>query len=133
MSEEKPSENSIADEFRNLGENLINSVRNAWESEERKKLQQEVEEGLNQLAATLKMEVETFKESPAGQRIRSDVADLRERVRTGEAESKLREEILKALRMINAELEKISDTGARQEQQSSTPAEQPTAEDKPAA
>lgn len=106
MSDEKSTDDTILEEFRSLGNNLVSVVRSAWESPERKKLQQEIEEGLAQLANTLKMEIDTFNESPAGQRIRTDVEDLRERVRTGEAESKFREEILKALRMINAELEK---------------------------
>ena len=108
MDEDKQTENTISDEFRNLGQNLVNAMRGVWDSPERKRLQQEVEEGLAQLSKTVKMEVDTFNDSPAGQRLRTDVEDFRERVRSGEAEVKIREEILKVLRFVNSELEKTS-------------------------
>ncbi len=114
MAETPEPENSIADEFRNLGLNLINTMRAAWESPERRKLQQELEEGLSTLAATIKMEASTFTETPAGQRLKTDLEDLQERVRTGEAESKAREEIIKAIKIINAELEKVTNRWSAQ-------------------
>ena len=49
---EKP--NDIAEEFRMLGENMVQALRSAWESPERKKLQDEIEAGLNQFATTIK-------------------------------------------------------------------------------
>jgi hypothetical protein len=104
MTEKPEPEHTIADEFRNLGLNLMSTMRAAWESPERRKLQQELEEGLTALAATIRMEANTFTESPAGQRIKTDFEDLQERVRTGEAETKAREEIIKAIRIINTEV-----------------------------
>lgn len=103
-----PGEDRLKDEFRLLGENLVNTLRSAWDSPERKRLQGELESSVNELGSTLRREVEHFKESPTGQQLKSDVEDLGERVRTGEAEAKLREEILSALQIINAELEKFS-------------------------
>jgi hypothetical protein len=104
-----PSQDSISEEFRRLGENLIDTLRAAWDSPERKRLHQEVSEGLDELAKTIRMEIETFEESPTGQRLRSDVEDLRQRIRTGEMESKLRTEMLNALRLVNEELHKVSE------------------------
>lgn len=106
MNENPKPEESLTDEFRSLGENLFKTLSAAWDRPERKQLQQEIEDGLTELAQTLRKETETFKESPTGQQLKSDVEDLRQRVRSGEAETAIRSELLKALRTVNAELNK---------------------------
>jgi hypothetical protein len=110
MSDTPPQpQDSISEEFRRLGQNLIDTLRAAWDSPERKRLHQEVSEGLDELAETIRIEVDTFEESPTGQRLRSDVEDLRQRIRTGEVETQLRDEMIKALRIVNDELRKASE------------------------
>jgi uncharacterized membrane protein YccC len=109
MTDNPPPESTIEDEFRSLGTNLVETLRSLWDSPERKKVQEEIEQGLAQLAETLKSEADTFKQSPTGQRLQSDLDELGKRVRTGEAESAAREEILKALRLINTELGKAAE------------------------
>lgn len=108
MDDQPKAEGGIADEFRNLGQNIIETLRAAWDSPERKKVQEEIEDGLDQLARTIRQESEAFVSSPTGQQLKSDLQDLNERVRSGEAEAKVREEVLKALRTINAELKKVT-------------------------
>lgn len=116
MTEDKQSEYNLSDEFRNLGHNLMNVMRAAWDNPEREKLQQEIEAGLEELTSTVKEEVDHFNQSPTGQRIKSDIGELQERVKSGEIETKVRDDLLNALRTINAELEnaksKIQSTGA---------------------
>ena len=99
----------LTDEFRTLGKNLVEAMRTAWESPERKRLQEEIESGLNEFGATLRQEGETFRESPTGQRLKSDFENIQERIRTGEAENRIRQELLNALKSINAELSKITE------------------------
>lgn len=106
---EKPHD--IADEFRLLGENLVQALRSAWESPERQKLQDEIETGLNQFAATIKQEADSFQQSQTGQQLKSDLEDLRQRVESGEAVDKARDELVKVLKAINAELEKFTSGG----------------------
>jgi len=108
MTENPQNEGNISDEFRTLGENLLKALNSVWDSPERKKLQQEIEDGLNQLATTLKSEASTFSESPKGQQLKSEFEDFRQRVRSGETEAKAREELIKALKLINAELDKVT-------------------------
>lgn len=98
----------ILNELREMGKNLRDALQTAWDSEERKKLQKEIEEGLSEVSSSLSQVVTEFKESPTGQSIKDDVADLQERVRTGELETKVRTEILDALRVVNTELRKVS-------------------------
>jgi hypothetical protein len=97
----------VASEFKNLGENLKTILQNAWESEERKHLQREIESGLSNLGQTLDEAAREFRDSDAGQRLKADAEDFRNRVRSGEVEHKVREDLLAALRKVNTELEKI--------------------------
>ena len=99
--------NEVLDELREMGKNLREALQTAWDSEERKKLQKEIEDGLSEVSSSLSQAVSDFKESGTAQAIKSDVADFQERMRTGEVESKVRTEILDALRTVNNELRKV--------------------------
>lgn len=98
----------LAEEFRNLGNNLKSILQTAWESPERRKLQQEIETGMSDLGNTLDQAVREFKESPAGQRLKEDAQDFQERLRTGEVDKRIREDLLAVMRRFNNELEKVS-------------------------
>ena len=108
MTDYPQPEKDLSDEFRALGENLVEALQSIWDSPERKKLQQEIENGLTELASTLKKEAHTFSDSSAGQQFKADFEDLRQRVQSGEAEDSAREELLKALKLINTELERVA-------------------------
>jgi CHAD domain-containing protein len=112
MTDETPktdqgASNDILDELREMGKNLRDALQSAWDSEERRKLQKEIEEGLSEVSTSLSQAAKDFKESSAGQTLKSDVADFQERLRTGEVESKVRSEIVDALRIVNTELRKV--------------------------
>lgn len=108
MTDDTPTpENELADELRNLGHNLKGILQTAWESEERRKLQNEIQAGLAELQKT----VADFATSPTGQRLKAEAQDLGGRVRSGQVESQLRSDLLAALRTINAELQKASKKG----------------------
>ena len=109
MSEEKQERGTLRDEFRTLGENLKEMVNSAWESEERRKLQGELEEGMHELGNVLNELAANFKSGEMGQTIRQEVDQFGERVRSGDVENKARQEILKALKVLNKELEKASE------------------------
>jgi hypothetical protein len=98
----------LAEEFRNLGNNLKSILLTAWESPERKKLQQEIETGMADLGSSLDQAVKEFKDSPAGQRLKGDARDFQERLRTGEVDKRIREDLLSVMRRFNEELEKVS-------------------------
>ena len=108
MSDIPPKQENLTDALHKLGENLIQTLQAAWDSPERKKVTQEIEVGLNDITSTVKQEVEHFNQSPTGQQLKSDVEDLRARVRSGETEAQLRQELLKALDLVNSELEKAA-------------------------
>jgi len=111
MSEANPNENKspnddIGDQLNELGKNLRDTLRTAWESDERRKLQQEIEVGLANLGDSLSQAAKEFSNSPTGQNLTQDVKDMHERWQTGEVGTKVRSEITEALRTVNQELQK---------------------------
>lgn len=113
MSDQKPGENqatndNIGDQLNELGKNLREALQSAWQSEERRKVQKDIEDGLANLGASLSQAARDFSNTPTGQNLKEDVQDLNERWRTGEVGSKVRSEIAEALRSVNNELKKAT-------------------------
>lgn len=112
-SEDKGQEN-LAVEFHNLGENLKKIFIEAWESEERKNLQVEIEAGLADLGNSLRQTAKEIQESESGQKVKAEAEDLRDRLHSGEVADKIQHDLLAVLQKVNAELEKAfpSDTSS---------------------
>src|SRR5438270_7147258 len=109
MSTENPNpEGDVSAELSELGRNLKNAAKAAWESEESRRLQQELKTGLAALEAGLREASDDFASGEAGQRVRGEAREFRERVRSGQVPGQLRTDLLSALRMVNAELKKAS-------------------------
>lgn len=109
MTEKPSTEEGLAEEFQALGKNLMEALRAAWEKPERKRVQEQVMTGLNELGSTLKREADHFAASSAGQQIKNGVEQVGERLRSEEAQEKIRQELLSALQSANAELQKVID------------------------
>jgi hypothetical protein len=113
MSDSNPNENKtpegdIGDQLNELGKNLRDALRTAWESDERRKLQQDIEVGLASMVSSLNQAATDFSNSQTGQTLKADMKDLNERWKTGEVGSKVRSEIADALRTVNQELQKAT-------------------------
>ena len=113
MSDFNPNDNKspsedIGEQLNELGKNLREALRTAWESDEWQKLQKEIQDGLANLQDTLSEAVADFSSSPSGQEFKEDVKDLHDRWRTGEVGTKVRSEIAEALRTVNRELQKAT-------------------------
>ena len=110
MNETSDTHGDLASEFRRLGMNLKEALQAAWDSEERRRLEKEIEAGLSDAAEALRGAAKDFSTSPAGQHLREELQDLGQRVRTGELETKVRQDVLGGLRALNAELERAAGT-----------------------
>jgi uncharacterized protein YukE len=111
MPQEDTKSQQLKSEFEHLGDNLRQLFVSAWESEERKNFQDELERGLTDLGDSLKQTAKDFQESETGQQVKAEAEDLRDRIASGEVEQKVREDILSVLHKVNAELEKITKPG----------------------
>jgi hypothetical protein len=113
MSENNPNDNkstseTISDQLNELGKNLRDALQTAWSSEERRKLQQDIEEGMASLGASLSQAAKDFSNTPTGKTITEDMKDLQSRWRSGEVGSKVHTEVVDTLRRVNEELQKAS-------------------------
>ncbi len=106
-SQDNPSD--LLDELHALGNNLRGLLTSAWGSEERRRLQQDLETGLADIKVSLAQAANDFQSSPAGQTLKEDITDFNERLRTGEVESAVRREVLNALRLANEGIKKAAD------------------------
>lgn len=104
-----PTPNDLVDELRSLGDNLREMFASAWNSAERQRLQQDLEEGLADLKTSLNRATDEFQASPAAQTIKEELSDLNERLHTGEVEATVRREVLNALRLANEGLKKAAE------------------------
>lgn len=121
MTNEMPQHENISDEFQELGRNLVNVMKAAWESPERKRLQQEIENGLQELETTIKRETENFSSSPTGQQLKVDVDKFSQKISDSETPETIRKELIKALQMANYELQKMISRFASDETESADP------------
>jgi uncharacterized protein YukE len=108
VTESKES-TELKDEFQKLGENLVENLKALWEHPETEEIRSEFKQGLHQLGDTINQMANDFSESPTGQKLQADAKDFGEKVRSGEVESRVRDELLRALSTINAELTKVQE------------------------
>jgi hypothetical protein len=104
------TENSHPDlsaQFRELGQNLKNLMQSAWESDEARNFKEEIKEGFIELGSATEQAVTEFNMSEAGRSLKSEAEAFRTRLESGELETKTRQEISKALNIINTELQKV--------------------------
>jgi len=109
MADPKPHQEqstTLADEFAELGRNIKKALQSAWTSEERRRLQSEIETGLREASRALKQATDELSRSQVAQNLKTDAEDFQRRVQNGELEAKVRSELLAALRMANEELKK---------------------------
>lgn len=104
MNQETPPTGPLSDELRALGENLRSVFQAAWDSDDRRRFQQEFETGLGELASSLSQAARQFSESETGKQMKEDLRDLGERVQSGEVESRVRQDLTAILRKVNEEL-----------------------------
>jgi succinate dehydrogenase/fumarate reductase flavoprotein subunit len=107
VSEEHVVEEKLADDFKELGENLVEMLRAAWDRPERKAVKEDIEKGLNEMGQVFNDAMNDFSASDVGQKVKTEVDDLKGRVDSGEVEEKIRSEMKSALSTVNGELTKL--------------------------
>ena len=108
MSEQEDPKNDLRSEFQSFGDNLKKVINSAWESEQKAQVQSDIENGINEMSTALNDFVTSFRTSETGQKIKEEFDDFSERVKSGEVEDKARQELLKVMQKLNAELEKAA-------------------------
>ncbi|HIC90414.1 MAG TPA: hypothetical protein EYP04_13565 [Anaerolineae bacterium] len=114
-------EESVVEELTELGRQLAAALRTAWQSEERRQLEQELSEGLNALAQELDEAIKAAKESPATEELRRHAEKVVQTAQETPLGQELREGLLTGLRTLNAELSRLTEK-LQEQQRGASPA-----------
>ena len=123
MASENKQPRSFDNEFERLGENLRQAVEAAWQSEERKRISEDLQAGIEEFGETLNRTANEFIESPTGQKMRAEVDDFSQRVQEGEVADRVESELLSVLNRLNQKLEEVISTMASESENGEQEAE----------
>ena len=110
---------SVARELQELGRQLTATARAAWESEQRRQIQQELADGLQSLRDQLSEAVESARSNPRAQNVTQSVKEqagkVAETTRVGDVADDVRGGIATGLRELNEQLRRLRDRFERGE------------------
>lgn len=98
----------VSAELRNLGRQLAETFKTAWASEERKKVESEIRQGVKTFVDEMDKAIREVRQSPAAQKMREEAADIKTRAETGELGQKAKANMAQGLRWLSEELEKLA-------------------------
>lgn len=100
----------VVDELRNLGRQFGETMRTAWSSEERRKFEREIKEGVQTFAHEIDKAFKDVASSEPAQKARSEAAEFKDKAESGDLSQKTRSSLAKGLRWFSDELGKVADT-----------------------
>lgn len=103
--QEIPSE-SIRQQFNDLGANIRDVFSNAWDSQEKQKVQDDLKNGLIDLGEMLGKLADEFHIREFTKKMVDGVEEIGEKVRSGEMEDKAKTDVIRTLKKINQSLTK---------------------------
>jgi hypothetical protein len=128
MSDESKQERSVSDELNRLGQQFSEVIRTTWESEDRKRIQSEIIEGLKRFGDEVTGALNKVAESDTGKQVTTQtekvIADVKE---SGLAED-VRKGLLQGLDALNRELGKLSEKLEKEAKSEPKPPEPPASD-----
>ena len=107
MTEEKKGGGEILDQLNALGEQLATAVRALWESEDARKVRQEIGEGFVELGHQIDDAMQKAKESEAAKDFETKVKETVDKARESDVAEQVQEGLVTGLRQLNEELSKL--------------------------
>jgi hypothetical protein len=106
MTEEKKPGGEIVDELHALGEQLATAVKALWDSEDARKVRQEIGDGFVELSHQVDEAIQTAKESEAAKEFETKVKETMDKARESDVAGQVQEGLVTGLRQLNDELSK---------------------------
>lgn len=107
MTEEEKQTSNILGELEAMGQQLTTALKTLWESEESRKLRQDLRQGFAQLGEELDEAVKAAQESEAAKQFGGQVKDTMDKARQSDIAGKVEEGLTTGLRKMNDELSKL--------------------------
>ncbi len=98
----------VAAEFQKLGQQLGETLQTAWESEERKRIEQEVREGVRSFVAEVDKVLQKSKTSETTIKLKEEAVGAKSKVEESELGQKAREGIVEGLRWLSEGLNDLA-------------------------
>jgi BMFP domain-containing protein YqiC len=99
----------VTEEFKRLGRQFGAALESLFTSDEAKRIEGDVREGVKSFANEVEKAVRDVAASPAADRLRADAVDLKTRVESGDVSRKAQATLVEGLRWLSAELERAAD------------------------
>lgn len=96
-------------ELSQLGRQVAETLRSAWSSEERQRLEHEIREGVQSFVREAEEVIREVREGSTGQKLRTEAVNLKDQVETAELGRKVRSGIVQGLRWLSDEMGKLAD------------------------
>lgn len=107
MNEERHTEKNITDELSRLGQQMADAIHAAWESEDRKKLQSEISEGLKKFSDQVSEALDKAGKSDAAHQVKTQAQKVAAEVKESDVTEEVRRGFLTGLEALNHELSKL--------------------------
>jgi DNA anti-recombination protein RmuC len=107
MTEKPKGTEDLLGQFKALGQQLEQSIRKAWESNEGQELRDEIGKGLKELETQLGKVVDDVRKNQTVQGIEKQARSTVETARSEETAAKINKEIGEALKSLNEQLNKL--------------------------
>jgi phage-related protein len=107
MTEEQKPSSDILDELDALGQQLATAVKSLWESEDSRKLRQEIGEGFAELGRQMDTAVKSAQESEAVHQFEAQVKETMSKARESDIAGKLEQHLVTGLRELNEQIAKL--------------------------
>ena len=104
MTEEKKGGGEILDQLNALGEQLATAVRALWESEDARKVRQEIGEGFVELGHQIDDAMQKAKESEAAKEFETKVKETVDKARESDVAGQVHDGLVTGLRQLNDEM-----------------------------
>ena len=119
----------VAAEFQHLGQQLGETLQSAWESDERKRIEKEVREGVQSFVAEIDKVLQDVRSSESTAKFREEAVGAKAKVEESEFGQKAREGIVEGLRWLSEGLNELAIKFTPPEKPTDSPAEKSPSEE----
>lgn len=103
-----PPKVDIAAEFQKLGRQLAETLQTAWDSEERKRVEKEVREGVQSFVNEVDQVIREVKTNEKTEKIKGEAEEFKNRVENTDIGTRARQGIVQGLRWLSEGLEELA-------------------------
>ena len=103
------ADEDVSEALRDLGRLLAETIETAWNSQERRKFEEEVREGIEEFAGEVGKLFREARESRPAKKVKEEAEEVKDRVEKGELPRKARGGIVEGLQWLSNELARLAE------------------------